>query len=661
MHQSKGKTMSIFFDSRVKLDQVPPRYYNPESEVELAALTRCEKIPTEIVATQDDGAARVAREVAAAIARCVQERGRCVIGFGVGSSISQVCDELVKLYFADKVSFADVVVFNLAELGLGNGEGDGHKALARLQDTLFAKVDISPDNIHTFSRHATRETVHRLCREYEQEIRDAGGLDLVLCEITKDGTLAYNEPGSTLTSTTRLMLLGDDARARISEMLQTDTVPATAVTLGISNIMAAREVIAVALQENCAQALRDTVEGTLTDRVPASFLQMHPQAKIVADLTAASLFTRISFPWKVASSCDWTDKLIKRAIIWLCRQTGKPILKLSTQDYHTYGLGELLALYGSAYDVNVKVFHMLQGGITYRPGGDTADHPERKRVLAFSPHPDDVIVSMGGTLARLIEQGHDVHVAVQTDGDLAVSNDNLFYNLMLLERLSGHFGFLDDQRAAMADMVTQELLTESPAHQDSPKQRFFKGSVFVCEGMLACKEVGVKDDHLHQMELPFYTHHPTGKGPVTQADAEIVARLIEQVRPHQIYLAADVTDPYGTHLRAANAVLMALSLLKDKDWMRGCRVWMYRGQWGHWQVDNVEMAVPLSPEEFKFKRDAILKFHSQIHDAPFRNKDGQLPWQRSLDCNIKMAEVYDRLGLATYEAMETFVQLPPDE
>lgn len=652
--------MKTDLKTNMKFQQVSKRYYLPENEIELASLTRFEKVPAIIMENAGDGARKAALDAARIINDCIAKRGRCVIGFGSGRYVLKVYDELVKLYFADKVNFNDVVAFNLSELGLG--DGDILNLNQVIQERLYAKVDIEPDNIHTFSRIDAIENVHSLCKAYEREIIEAGGLDLVLCDLMPDGSLAYNEPGSALNSTCRLIMLGSDARSRIAEYFQSETVPKTAVTLGIGNILSANKIICVAWEEDSAQALFDTVEGAMTDLVPASFLQVHGDACIIADLDASSHLTRISHPWKV-TSCEWNDHLIRRAIVWLCAQTGKPILKLTNKDYNDYGLSELLALFDSAYNVNIKIFNDLQHTITGWPGGkpdaDDTHRPERanpfpKRVLIFSPHPDDAVVSMGGTVRRLIEQGHDVRIVFQTDGDVAVSDDDLMRSVLLAERLTKHyeghsFKFIDD--------TLTRLTGDSDSAGITDGLRYFKGSILLSEAMMACRQMGVPRKNLTDLRMPFYVNDPRGQGKISEQDVAVIQELITQVKPHQIFFDNDLVDPNGTHVRATGAVMHALDNLKDEPFMRDCRVWMYRGQWGQWDVDLVEMAVPMSPEEFGDKRDAILKFHSQIHDAPFRSSaDGKLSWQRSIDRNRDLANHYQRLGLATYEAIEAFVQ-----
>ena len=652
--------MKTDLKTNIKFYQVSSRYYRPENEIELASLTRYEKVPTVVVENDEQGAREAALEAAAVINECMETRGRCVIGFGSGRYVLKVYDQLVKLYFADKVSFAGVVAFNLSELGVTEDENLSLNKL--ISDHLYGKVDIEPGNIHSLNGLAASANSHNQCKAYEREIMEAGGLDLVLCDLTPDGSLAYNEPGSARTSACRLMLLGNESRARVADTFQSDDAPKTAVTLGIGNILSARSIICVAWEEDSAAALYNTIEGKMTDLVPASFLQVHDEVKIYTDLDAASRLTRISYPWKV-TSCEWNDLLIRRAIVWLCEQTGKPVLKLTNEDYNDNGLSELVALYGSAYNVNIKIFNNLQHTITGWPGGkpnaDDTHRPERaapypKRVLIFSPHPDDAVVSMGGTVRRLVQQGHDVSIAFQTDGDVAVSDDDLMRSVLLADRLTQRF---EGSRFEFLQHTLDRLINGTASPNDDNDMRYFKGSIMLSEAMMAYRLMGVSLKNLHDLHMPFYIGEPHGQGKLTDADVAVVQDLIMQVKPHQIFFDNDLVDPHGTHARAAGAVMHALSNLKNEDFMRDCRVWMYRGQWGQWDVDHVEMAVPMSPEEFGDKRNAILQFHSQIHDAPFRSTaDGKLPWQRSIERNRDLADKYQQLGLATYEAIEAFVQ-----
>ncbi len=657
--------MNTDLSSHIKLDQVSKRYYRPTSEVELITLTRYEKVNTVVVDTPVEGAADAARDVVETIEECVREKGRCVIGFGAGRCAMDVYSELVKLYFADKVSFSNVIAFNLSELGLGVPDPQEQSTLKRLSDGFFNKVDIAPENIHTYSSEATKENVFKLCKDYETEIDEYGGLDLVVCELTKNGGLAFNEAGSTSLSSCRLVSLTGEIRTRIAESYQCEKSPKTAVTLGISNILNARKIISTAWGESSSNAVFNTIEGKITDQYPASFLQMHHNVKLVIDLDAASSLTRIKYPWKV-TSCDWNNVLLRRALVWLSEQTGKPILKLTNKDYNEYGLSELVAIYGSGYNVNIQIFNDLQHTITGWPGGkpnaDDTYRPERatpypKRVLAFSPHPDDAILAMGGTLRRLVEQGHEVHVAFVTSGDIMVNDEDLLRYMLVSERSARHNGYYSAQQYDMVEKIRDAIAKKAPGDPDTAEVRYHKGEIFVCEGITSCNYLGIKQENVHELQLPFYINDPRGKGRITQADVQPVKELIESIKPHQIFFADDLSDPFGTHEPAANVVLAAIDELKNEPFMHDCRTWMYRGLWGEWDIDFIEMAVPMSPEEFQYKRDAILKHQSQVHDAPFIDPENDdLNWQRSLRRNQDTASLYSRLGLASYEAIESFVQ-----
>ena len=658
------KFMKLDINSKLKIGQVSKRYYCPEGEVELASLTRFEKVYTKIVPTSREGAVDAALDIAKAIEQCVNERGRCVIGFGAGKGALEVYDELVRLYFADKVSFAKVVAFNISELGMGQQDTELQNNFLRLKERLFSRIDIDPSNVYTFNECSTKENVHKHCKHYEALIDSFGGIDVLVCQLTKNAGLAFNEPGSQSTSSCRLVLLSNDSRQRIADSYQCEVAPDTAVTLGMSNLLAARKIICVAWGDASANAVYQTIEGPICDNTPSSFLQMHQDVKLVVDLDAASLLTRISFPWKV-TSCEWTDQLVRRAIVWLSRQTGKPILKLTNKDYNDNGLSELVTVFGSGYDVNIRIFNELQHTITGWPGGkpnaDDASRPERakpypKRVVCFSTSPDDVVVSMGGTLRRLVQQGHDVHVAFQTNGDLMVSDEDLERTIMLSKRFSERFRFDSPAHESLIREIEEGLRAKKPGDPDTAEIRFTKGLILSCECRMSCKYLGVNPDNIHEMNLPFYCESPFGNGKVTEADVAPIKRLLEELRPHQIFFAADF-DPNGVNERAGEALLRAVIELKHEPWMRDCRLWMYRGQWGQWEIDNVEMTVPMSPEEFSVKRQAILKHQSQVHDAPFRDpENGKLAWQTSIDRNTSLANLYSELGLASYEAMEAFVR-----
>jgi glucosamine-6-phosphate deaminase len=438
--------------------------------------------------------------------------------------------------------------------------------------------------------------------------------------------------------------------------------------MGISTILKSKHIILMAWGEDKAANIFNTVEGKLSDTIPATFLQNHDNAKVVIDLSAAYNLTRISHPWLV-TNCDWDNKLIRRAIVWLCQLTKKPILKLTNKDYSEHGLGELLGIYGSAYNVNIKIFNDLQHTITGWPGGkpnaDDSNRPERanpypKKVIVFSPHPDDDVISMGGTLRRLCVQNHDVHVAYQTSGNIAVGDEEVIRYVSYLHNVCEKYASKDDPVLKKADEIKHYLLHEKvEGEKEKPDVLFMKGTIRREEARTACRYTGVKDENVHFLDLPFYETGLVKKNDLGEADKDIVKALIEKIQPDQMFVAGDLADPHGTHKVCLDAILAAIDDVKDEEWMKNCRVWMYRGAWAEWEMDHVEMAVPISPEELRFKRNSILKHQSQMESAPFLGDDERLFWQRAEDRNRATAELYNDLGLASYEAIEAFVQYIP--
>jgi glucosamine-6-phosphate deaminase len=657
--------MKTNLSSQIKLDRIPKRYYAPEGEVELAALTREEKAYTRIFETITDGSEYIARHVARIIKLNVEAKGHCVMAVGAGMSVNPVYSRLIDMYSKGEVSFKSVIVFNISEFF--PLDPDGPSTINRLKREFFEKIDIDPANIYSIDPATTKEAMYQACKAYENKIEEMGGLDLTLCEVGPQGALAFNEAGSLATSSCRMVLLSGEMRQAIADNYKTENVPTTAVTLGIGNILKSGRIITMAWGENRAPIIKKAVEGEITSDLPASFLQLNNHVRVVTDLSAAEDLTRISHPWKV-TSCEWNDKLIRRAIVWLCDQTGKPILKLTNKDYNDWGLGELVALYGSAYNVNIKVFNELQHTITGWPGGkpnaDDTYRPERanpypKRVIVFSPHPDDDVISMGGTLKRLVDQHHDVHVAYETSGNIAVGDEDMTRYFLMMEKIAPKFGFDTPGFHKMNDDIKQFLATKASGDVDTADIRFIKTMIRQSEASIACRYIGVKPQNVHFLRLPFYETGTIKKGDLTENDIAIVKDLILSVKPHQIFVAGDLADPHGTHRVCTDAVLAAIDDFKDEPWMKDCRVWMYRGAWAEWEVDHIEMAVPISPEELRFKRNSILKHQSQMENAPFLGNDDRLFWQRAEERNRATALLYENLGLASYEAMEAFVEYIP--
>ena len=657
--------MKTNLSSQIKLERIPRRYYAPESDVERAALTREEKVYTRIFETVPEGGEYIARHAVDLINRKLKENGKCVIALGTGKDLDPVYASLVEMYKKGEVSFENVIVFNISEFY--PALSDGSSTLQTLKNSLLDHVNIKPENIHSFDTSVSKGELYEYCLGYQRDIERAGSLDLTILAIGDEGNIALNEPGSLATSTCRLVLLDAETRRRLTKRYGAKTLPATALTLGIGNILKSSRIMAVAWGENKALTIKKTIEGPVTENVPASFLQLHNHTRIALDLPAAEDLTRLAQPWKV-TNCEWDDKLIRRAIVWLCQQTGKPILKLTNKDYTDFGLGELIALFGSAYNVNIKVFNELQHTITGWPGGkpdaDDTYRPERanpypKRVIVFSPHPDDDVISMGGTLQRLVDQNHDVHVAYETSGNIAVGDEDMMRYFLMMDKIAPMFDFNTASYRILSDDIKTFVNSKKPGDMDTKDIREIKTMIRQAEATIACNYIGVKPENIHFLRLPFYETGTIKKGELTERDVNIVKDLIEKVKPQQIFVAGDLADPHGTHRVCTDAVLAAVDELKDEPWMQDCRIWMYRGAWAEWEIDHIEMAVPMSPEQLRSKRNSILKHQSQMENAPFLGDDDRLFWQRAEERNRATAMLYQSLGLASYEAMEAFVQYHP--
>jgi glucosamine-6-phosphate deaminase len=464
-------------------------------------------------------------------------------------------------------------------------------------------------------------------------------------------------------------MLNSDSRKEASIHLGiTDQVPVSAISLGIENILSARQIILLSWGEDKSEILKIATESLASVTCPASFLQLHQNASFVIDIQAAGELTRISQPWLV-SSCEWNDKLIRRAIVWLCQKVNKPILKLTDKDYNEHGLSELLTIFDSAYNANIKIFNDLQHTITGWPGGkpnaDDTHRPERafpfpKKVIVFSPHPDDDVISMGGTLKRLVDQHHEVHVAYQTSGNIAVNDEDVVRFLAFVKGFKDMFDPTNITLQKRYEELANVLVNGIKEHEDETSIVLsLKGLIRRGEAKAACRYVGVSSKNIHFLNLPFYETGSIQKNPISEKDVDIVKQLLQELHPHQIYVAGDLADPHGTHKVCLDAILSAIDDLKHEAWFQDCRVWMYRGAWMEWEIDHIEMAVPISPEELRHKRNAILKHQSQMESAPFLGNDDRLFWQRSEARNKATAELYNKLGLAAYEAIEAFVRYIP--
>jgi glucosamine-6-phosphate deaminase len=631
--------------------------------------TRCmyERIPTRVF----DSSSQVSREVAAEIAALIRQRaveGRmAVLGLATGSSPTEVYDELIRLHNEDGLSFKNVVTFNLDEY-FPMQPNELQSYVRFMKEHLFDHVDIEPDNIHVPDGTLSAEEVPHYCKAYEQAIQDAGGIDIQLLGIGRTGHIGFNEPGSGQDSRTRLIWLDQLTRQdAASDFFGIENVPHKAITMGVGTIMSAKKLFLIGFGEGKAPILREAIEGEITDHVAASFLQEHPDAQVYLDAAAAAKLTRFQTPWH-CGSVDWTAQQIRNAVIWLAQKTGKAILKLTDEDYNENRLQDLLVEHGPGYEINLKIFRAMQATICGWPGGkpegaptvapgprDTTDDVYPKRVLVFSPHPDDDVISMGGTFIRLADQGHEVHVAYQVSGSIAVFDDDAIRFADFASDFN-HLFDLDNSGTDKIESHIEEFLKhKKPGQVDSDIVQKIKALIRRGEARAAARYCGVPGERAHFMDMPFYETGTVRKKPIGEDDIQITMDLLEQIKPHQVYAAGDLSDPHGTHRVCLSAIFEAMRRLKDRQWVQDCELWLYRGAWQEWEPQRIEMAVPLSPAELEQKLHAIFKHESQKDKALFPGIDSREFWERAEQRNRETARIYDRLGLAEYEAMEAFV------
>lgn len=621
-------------------------------------IRKFEKVYTNIFASESSGSMYVARE----IENCIREKQKfgelCILGITTGKSPVGVFRALVEIHKKENLSFRNVVVFSLDEFfPISPKEQQSRNWL--IHESLLDHVDILPENIHIPDSTLPLDKVAAFCRDYEAKIEEYGGLDLLFLGTGVQGQLGFNEPGSYTNTRTRLVALGNESRQAVSSIFYgIDNVPRKAITMGLGTILKAKRIILMAWGEEKATVIKDIVEGEENSATPATCLQKHPNIEVVVDEGASQELTRVKTPWLVGTRL-WPERFIRTAVLWLCRKVDKPILKLTYQDYIDNRLGQLLEATGQTYDmINIQVFNDLQHTISGWPGGkpnaDDSTRPERatpypKRVLIFSPHPDDDVISMGGTFIRLIAQGHDVHVAYQTSGNIAVLDDIVLQTLDTAREC----GFVDRYNEV------QEIINNKKKGEAEPIElRRLKGSIRRAEAKAACRQMGLTDpSHVHFLNLPFYETGGVKKGLLTDKDIQIVVDLLREIKPHQIYAAGDLSDPHGTHRVCIEAVLAAMEVVQDEEWVKECRLWLYRGAWQEWDLDMVDMAVPLSPDEVIQKRHAIYRHLSQKDIVPFPGEDKREFWQRAEERNQNTARLYDKLGMAEYQAIEVFVRL----
>ncbi len=623
-----------------------------------------EKIPTNIYADAKAASRAVAHEIADLIRQRQGEGRSCVLGLATGSSPKTVYAELIRLHREEGLSFRNVVSFNLDEYY--PMEPDSVQSYIRfMKEQLFDHVDMPDGNYHLPDGTVRPDRVNDFSRQYDAAIEAAGGLDFQLLGIGGNGHIGFNEPGSLINSRTRLMMLDHSTRAAASgDFGGLARTPRKAITMGVASILNAKRIVLLAWGERKATVIRGALEGSVTEHNPASYLQTHPNALFVIDEAAASELTRMRTPWLV-DTVAWDNRMIKKAVAHLSLTLNKPILKLTDRDYNDNGVSDLLSQYGQAYDINIDVFNQLQHTITGWPGGKpNADDtnrperalPERKRCLIFSPHPDDDIISMGGTFQRLHNQGHDVHVGYQTSGNIAVADDEALRFTEFVVDFNRQFGTENPETTRIFQEAADYLGTKKDSELDTAEVRHVKGIIRRGEAKATCRFVGLPPENAHFLMMPFYETGTVEKKPLGEADIKLVMDLIEEIKPHQIYAAGDLADPHGTHRVCLEAVLEAVRRLRHKNFMKDCWVWLYRGAWAEWNVDEIEMAVPMSPDQVTRKRLGIFKHQSQKDGVVYQGSDSREFWQRAEERNRATAERYNRLGLAEYEAMEAFVR-----
>ena len=632
-----------------------------ENETPYDIIHRYEKIPTKVFATDVEAVMAVADKIVAAINDFTQsavddfaEERNFKLGLATGRTPVGLYRELAERCSRGEVSFRRVEVYSLDEFYPITPKEQQSRNW-HIHEEFINHIDILPENVHLIDAELSKDELERYCAAYDKAASD---IDLMIMGIGERGQLGFNDVDVNAKSKTRMVKLSHNTRSVLTSLFFGDgNTPRMGITLGVGTVLKAKQIIIMAWGEDKAWVVQQIVEGERSGKVPASLLQEHNNISVFIDENAASLLTRRQTPWLVGS-CDWTPKFVRKAVVWLCEKVGKPILKLTNEDYVENSLGELLEEKGAYDKINIDVFNDLQHTITGWPGGKpNADDSTRpvsstpfpKRVIIFSPHPDDDVISMGGTFHRLIKHGHDVHVAYETSGNVAVYDDVVLQHIDTALEI-GYGDRYEEVKSIIENKVKgqpepRELLT-------------LKGAIRRAEAKAACRSLGLNDrTNCHFLNLPFYETGGIKKGELSDADYDIIVELLRKVKPHQVYVAGDLTDPHGTHRLCTEAVFEALERTKDEEWNKECHIWLYRGAWQEWNLGLVDMAVPLSPEEIIAKRHAIYRHLSQKDIVPFPGADKREFWQRAEDRTQNTARLYDALGMAEYQAIEVFVKM----
>ncbi len=624
-----------------------------------------EKVPVKVYKTPIEGSNAVAAEIAKLIKEKQAQNLPCVLGMATGSTPIFLYKELVRLHKEEGLSFKNVITINLDEYyPISRTAYQSYWSF--MHRHLFDLIDIDPKNIYLPNGEWAKDTLKDSCTEYEHTIENVGGIDLQILGIGKNGHIGFNEPGSSLHSKTRVIHLDQQTRiANTYEFQDLNKVPKLAITVGISSIMKAKKIVLLAWG-NKADIVAKALEGGVTEQVPASVLQNHDDCTFVIDELASLDLTRNKLPW-LTGETDWTPAMIKKAVIGLAIKLDKTILSLTANDYTENSLSDLLVLKDSVYDINLQVFYMLRDSITGWPGGKPnaviPAHPERskphpKKVLIFSPHPDDDIISMGGTFMRLHDQGHDVHVGYQTSGNIAVTDEFVTRFLDFAVGFEEMFG-MDNKKSQTILAEARAFLGGKKSDQlDTSEIRTIKGLIRRCEAKATCRYVGLEDKNYHFLDLPFYETGTIDKKPMGEKDIEITMELLRKLQPQQLFCAGDLADPHGTHKVCLEVIFESLRRIKaaGDTWVKDCWVWLYKGAWQEWEISEIEMAVPMSPDQVMKKRFGIFIHQSQKDSVPFQGTDAREFWQRAEIRNANTADLYAKLGLTKYAAIEAFVR-----
>lgn len=624
-----------------------------------------EKIPVEIFATPLEGSRFAAREIAKTIKARQLEGKKCVLGLATGSSPITMYKELVKIHKEESLSFQNVVTFNLDEYY--PLERDAVQSYwSFMHRHLFDHVDIKPENIHIPDGSWSQQDIKKHCMAYEAAIDAEGGIDLQILGIGNNGHIGFNEPGSSIYSKTRLVTLDNSTRiANAKDFQNISKVPRLAITAGISTILKARRILLLAWGFKAPIVAR-SVEGAVTEQVPASLLQQHNDCTFIIDDQASTELTRVKTPW-MTGEIEWTPQMMRRAVINMALKLGKPILSLTNHDYNENGLGDLIVEKGDSYELNLQVFYMMRDTITGWPGGKPNSvipgHPERSEIqpktcLIFSPHPDDDIISMGGTFMRLHDHGHNVHVAYQTSGNIAVTDEFVTRFLDFAVGFEEMFGIDAARSSDILQQARSFLQNKKASDVDTPEIRAIKGLIRRGEAAATCRYVGLQEGNWHFQNLPFYETGTIQKNPMGEEDVLLTMELLRKVKPHQVYCAGDLADPHGTHKVCLDIIFESLRRIKAEGdaWVQDCWVWLYKGAWQEWDITEIEMAIPMSPDQVMKKRYGIFIHQSQKDMVPFQGSDSREFWQRAEERNANTADLYARLGLTQYAAMEAFVR-----